>query len=157
MIVLPFLYFSFVLSYILFKKRGFDISAYVISLYTITSFFAILVDINNLRSFDTIGYQISLLPSVMYCSLLTLTIWPFYQLKTTRIAHIKLNRPKLFNFIIYFYFGCFLLILASSFNSIIQILTGNLVELRSALYKGESITNINIGGVFKPLFIIANI
>lgn len=157
MIALPFIYFCILLLYILYKKRKFDISAYVVSLYVVTSFFAILIDINNLRSFDTRYYQISIIPAVLYCFLLTLTIWPFYRLKTQRIKKITLNKPKLFNFIVYFYFGCFLLILISSFNSIIQILTGNLLELRSALYNGESITNINIGGPFKPLFIVANI
>lgn len=157
MVAIPFIYFSLFLAYILFKKRKFEISAYLVSLYTTSSFFAILIDTNHLRSFDTLNYQISVLPTFLYCFLLTLAIWPFYRVKTTNINKIKLNKPKLFNFIVYFYFTCFLLTFISSFTSIIKILTGNLGELRSALYNGESITDINIGGVFKPVFVVANV
>ncbi|MEO9003595.1 MAG: O-antigen polymerase, partial [Ginsengibacter sp.] len=157
MVAFPFIYFSLLLTYILIKKRRFGISAYVVSLYTLTSFFALLIDINGLRSFETVNYQISAFPAVLYCLLLTLTIWPFYRNDLKKISTIRLNKPRLFNFIVYFYFGCFLLILITSFNSIIKILSGNLGELRSALYRGETITDINIGGVFKPVFIIANV
>jgi len=36
-------------------------------------------------------------------------------------------------------------------------LNGNFVALRSALSNGETITSINIGGIFKPLFIVAGV
>jgi oligosaccharide repeat unit polymerase len=157
MVAFPFIYFSLFLSYILYKKRKFDISAYLVSLYVISSFFAIMIDVKNLRSFDTKLYHISIVPSILYCFLLTLTIWPFYRLRTTKITNIKLNKPQLFNFIVYFYFTCFLVILISSFSSIVQILQGNLGELRSALARGENITDINVAGIFKPVFITANV
>lgn len=157
MIALPFIYFSFFLSYILYKKKKFEISAFLVSLYVLTSFFAILIDINGLRSFDTIKYQIGVFPAVLYCLLLTLTIWPFYRLRTRRMYRIRLNKPKLFNFIVYFYFVCFIFVLITSYSSIIKILSGNLGELRNALYRGETITDINVGGIFKPLFIVTYI
>src|SRR5690554_4623799 len=104
MIAIPFVYFTFLLVFILKRKKTFDISAYLVSLYWLSSFFSILIDINNFRSFDTSGYEISIVPTLLYCFLLTLTIWPFYKFKSEHVVYVKLKKSKSFNYIVYFYF-----------------------------------------------------
>ena len=155
MITLPFIYFSLLLTYILYKKRAFDISAYLVLLYLLSSFFSILIDIKHLRSFDTKNYEISLFPALLYCCLLTLTIWPFYRFSSEKIKLIKLNRSKLFDRVVYFYFAIFLLILITSVNSLIQILHGNIAELRNALGNGSGIANNSIAS--NPIYMFAGI
>jgi oligosaccharide repeat unit polymerase len=154
-VVIPFLYFSFLLIYILYKKRTFDISAFVVSLYTISSFFSIIIDLSDLRSFDTKNYHISLAPTILYCFLLTLVIWPFYRFKSEIFLLIKVNKSKLFNSIVYFYFGCFLIILITSFGNIIQILSGDMGALRNAISRGELIIDKDAGS--NPVIMLAGI
>lgn len=155
MIVFPFLYFSTLLAYILYKKKVFEVSAYLVSLYAFTSFFSILIDIKHLRSFDTIKYDIGVTPTLLYCFLLTLSIWPFYRFDSQKIMSIKLKGKKLFDYIVYFYFICFLIILITFYTAIIKILNSDLGQLRLALSRGESINDVNISG--HPIIIIANI
>ncbi|MEO5990409.1 MAG: O-antigen polymerase [Ferruginibacter sp.] len=158
MIAIPFIYFSILLAYIIRKKRTFDISAYLVSLYLISSFFSILVDANNLRYFDTKDYKITLIPTILYCFLLTITIWPFFRFKSEKIVSIRLYDPNVFNKIVYFFFVCFLLISISSFGSIFKVLTGDLEELRNVLSRGESSGELpSIGGPLKPFYLIAGI
>lgn len=158
MIAIPFIYFTILLIFILKTKKTFDISAYLVSLYVVISFFSIMIDINDLRSLDTLNYDISIIPTIIYCFLLSLTIWPFYKFNGTTLTSITLNKPKLFNFIVYLFFGSFILILFTSIGSIVQILSGDANELRGALNDGEAIADIPAaGGIFGPFFILANI
>ncbi len=158
MIAVPFIYFSLLLLYIVKTKKTFDISAYLVCLYLVSGFFSILIDTNNLRSFDTKNYEIGIVPTFLYCFLLTLTIWPFYRFRSEKVVSINLNKPKLFTQIVYFYFACFLLIIISSYQTVFQILNGDLGELRVALSKGDADLDITAGsGVFKPFFMVANI
>jgi len=90
--------------------------------------------------------------------LLTLTIWPFYKLKSEKIISIKLGNHKLFKRIVYLFFICFLLILFTSYETIQIVLRGDFAELRSILYKGGSISELSpIQSFFNPVLIIANI
>lgn len=158
MIAIPFIYFSILLLFILKTKKTFDISAYIVSLYVLISFFSIIIDMNGLRSQDTVGYEISIIPAFLYCLLLTLTIWPFYKFNSKDVISITLNKPRLFNTIVYLFFASFILIVFSSIGSVIQILNGDANELRMALYKGESMPDVpNSGGIFGPFLIIANV
>jgi oligosaccharide repeat unit polymerase len=155
MIAVPFLYFAGLLIYIIYKKKTFDISAYVVSLYAISSFFSILIDVNGIRSFDTENYQIGIFPTILYCFLLTLVIWPFYRFKSEKIQFIKFNKASQFNYIVYFYFAAFLIILITSFANIIEILNGDLGALRNAIGNGDSISDSELGG--NPIIILAGI
>ncbi len=153
MVWIPFIYFSSFLIFILYQKKAFDISAYIVSLYVISSFFSILIDLNNLRSFDTKNYQITLVPTILYCFLLTLLIWPFYRFRSQKILYVNVNKRSQFDYIVYVYFGGFLLILITSFSNIFQILHGDLGALRSALGRGESIADTQFAS--NPVIIVA--
>jgi len=65
MVAIPFIYFLFLFIYVLKKKKRFEISAYLISIYLVSAFFAILIDIFGYRSTDTINYQISILHTIL--------------------------------------------------------------------------------------------
>ncbi|MDT0294045.1 oligosaccharide repeat unit polymerase [Mesonia ostreae] len=156
MVVLPFIYFTLLLIFI-YKRRGFNIGAYVVSIYSLTSFFALLMEISSLRPYVLKNYEIGVVPTVLYCFLLTLTIWPFYNFRGERILTIGLNKPKSFNKIVYFYFGCFLLIVVSAAGNIVQILKGDLGALRIAKSRGEAISeDVATGGPFHSVMVLAN-
>jgi len=155
MVWVPFIYFSILLLYILYKKKTFELSAYLVSLYLISSFCSILIDLSDLRSFDTQYYRISFLPTIVYCFLLTLTIWPFYRFKSQRITNIKVTKPKQFDYIVYIYFCAFLLIFFTSLTNIVHVLSGDLGALRNALGRGEDISNNKFAS--NPIIIVAGI
>jgi oligosaccharide repeat unit polymerase len=155
MVCFPFIYFSILLLYILSKKKTFELSAYLVSLYVISSFCSILIDLNDLRSFDTQYYRISFIPTIVYCFLLTLTIWPFYRFKSERITNIKVTKPKQFDYIVYIYFCAFLLIFFTSLTNIVQVLSGDLGALRYELVRLEDISNNRFAS--NPIIITAGI
>jgi len=154
MIAVPFVYFSLLLGYII-KKRGFELSAYLVLLYVIISLFGILIDINDLRAFETKYYEISIDGAFLYCLLLTISIIPFYNFRSNNIEEIRLLSPKSFDKIVYVFFMNFVALVAISYNSIIKILSGNLGELRSLQAKGEGIVELGISGL--PLIVIFTI
>lgn len=156
MVAVPFIYFSFLLFLILKKKRTYDISAYLVTLYAVSSFFSIVIDLNNLRSFETMDYKIDFIPTIVYCLLLTLTILPFYFFKSQEIKSITLRKPRLFDFIVYIYFFCFLLVTILSFSVIIKILNGDLSALRVQVGEGP-IEVLQLPGPVKIIFLVANI
>jgi oligosaccharide repeat unit polymerase len=61
-------------------------------------------------------------------------------LHSEKILLARFNKPRQFNYIVYFYFIVFLLILVTSVDNIFQILNGNPKALRIALSNGESIS-----------------
>lgn len=153
MIAVPFIYFSCLFVFI-YKKKGFDLSAYLVLIYVLISFFAILIDVNNLRTIYNRYYTISIEASVVYCFLLTMIIYPFYQINFKKINFIKLEGIKLFDKIVYLYFTSFLLLLITSFSNLKKILTGDLGELRTMVYNGEVVVQNNSLG---PLSILINL
>lgn len=156
MIAIPFIYFSILLIFILKRKKAFEISAYLVSLYLISSFFAILIDVFQLRSYDTMYYDITMLPTFLYCFLLTLLIWPFYKLNLEKIVGIRLKNKRAFDLIVYLFFISFLVIITISFKAINQILNSDILELRLSMNRGESIIDLSLGW-FQPIYTLANI
>lgn len=161
MVAVPFIYFLFLLIYVLKKKKRFDISAYLISIYLISAFFSILIDVFDYRSLDTSNYQISVLPTIMYCTLLTMVFYPFIKMKRINMDMYYNKEPKLFNFISYFYIVAFIITFIFSINIIIKIFIFNdFNEIRNMLYRGDSqefsvLSNIN--PIYKPIFLLFDI
>jgi oligosaccharide repeat unit polymerase len=153
MIAVPFVYFSLLLIYVILKN-GYNLGAYLISVYVISSFFSILIDINDLRSFNTQFYNISIDGAFLYCLLLTIVIYPFCKLDFRKVNSINIVKPKLFNGVVYLFFVSFIILLLSSLNSVVNILSGDMKELRNMVSSGESIvdhTPLGIVSVFVNL------
>lgn len=161
MVAVPFVYFLFLLIYVFKKKKKFEISAYLISIYLVSAFFAILIDIFGYRSTDTINYQISILPTLIYCVLLTLVFYPFIKMKRINMDMYYNKEPKLFNFISYFYIVIFLLFLFFSLDIIKMIfIDGDFAALRRMISLGEgdelSIFS-RVNSAFKYFFVVFGI
>lgn len=161
MVAVPFIYFLFLLIYVLKKKKRFDISAYLISIYLISAFFSILIDVFDYRSLDTSNYQISVLPTIMYCTLLTMVFYPFIKMKRINMDMYYNKEPKLFNFISYFYIVIFLLFLFFSLDIIKMIfIDGDFAALRRMISLGEgdelSIFS-RVNSSFKYIFVVFGI
>lgn len=161
MVAVPFIYFLFLLIYVLKKKKRFDISAYLISIYLISAFFSILIDVFDYRSLDTSNYQISVLPTIMYCTLLTMVFYPFIKMKRINMDMYYNKEPKLFNFISYFYIVIFLLFLFFSLDIIKMIfIDGDFAALRRMISLGEgdelSIFS-RVNSAFKYFFVVFGI
>lgn len=140
MIFVPFLVFSFFLVKVL-KRNGFDLSAYLISLYLITSILAIFL---YSQDFDYLygnysTFEISIVPTIVYCGMIMLCIVPFIMYNTNKPRTLrKISNVKLFNLITTVYFFVFIGILVIFAEDIVfRIAFGDLGELRDMQYAGE--------------------
>ena len=89
MYILPFMYFLSLTAYLWRRHRTFDVSVYMCSLYTLTSFCAIiLVEANMLDGGGILFYgwepELGVVPTFLYCFLLTITILPFSLIRTEK-------------------------------------------------------------------------
>lgn len=138
MIAVPFIYFSLLFLYIYSKKRTIDVSAYIVLLYLVTSFFAIVIDYLDIYSMDTPKVKISIPASLSYCFILTFFIWPFYKFDSQSLKRIDMIRnKKSFDYIVYLFFIVFLGLIFIFYSDIKLKLTGNISEYRALLYEGE--------------------
>lgn len=142
MVYIPFLWFLF-LTFTLWKKhRRIDICVYMSALYAFTSFCAVLiVELDLLGAggvlFDKDTLNLNFMPTFLYCVLLTVSILPFSRIYMSRIETITLSSTRLFD-----YFAAFLLLLAlinlyAVFDSTLDILRGDVQEIRLSHYTGE--------------------
>lgn len=141
MIYIPFIYFS-LLTVFLWKKGGtFNIGSYMSLLYAITSFFSLLVDQFDLYDgagiyFSKSQISIDFLPVFTYCTLITISILPFWKF-SKNLKDIELTKTRLFNGISYFFIMIFLLTLILSVSEIKTILSGDLEAQRMLVYEDE--------------------
>ena len=88
-----FIYFLLVFVYIL-RKRGLDVSACIIGIYMLTSIFSIYL-LNNSSEYS--NKNPSFIPTIIYCSMITLVTVPFYRFNSTCVRSIPKVDIKLFN------------------------------------------------------------
>ena len=160
MIALPFIYFTTLLIIILIKRRTFEVSAAIVTLYVITSLSTILLDQFNLYDLNVPYTKITLAPTIFYCFFTSLAIYPFYIFQSHKIKKIEiLNDKKIFNFIVYTYFIVFLLLLVFYYKDLIFRYTfGDILQLREMVNNEELITAQNsFSGIKKLISIIVGI
>lgn len=142
MLFIPFIFFLCLTVYWWKKHQGLDICVYMSGLYAITSFFAIIVVIDDLLGvggtlFDDSDIELNFFPTILFCSFLALSILPFSLIYNKRLENIENQNPRLLTTL-----SC-LLILVSLVNiyivadSTLDILSGDLSVVRDAVYKGE--------------------
>ncbi len=133
MLYFPFIYFS-IFTFVLWKKhKALDISVYITALYAFTSFCSILlVKLNLLDSagvlFDEISLELNIVPTLLYCILLTITIIPFCRLQHINLQQITIANKHWFDI----FTICFLCVALYSFytiiESVISILQGDISQ-----------------------------
>ena len=141
MIFVPFIYFLLLTSYLWIRHKTFDVCVYMSSLYTLTSFCAILLVLtNNLGGgilFQGWEPELGVIPTFLYCFLISVTILPFSLIRTDKLTHITNNHPL----ILYGFVGFLLLLALLNLylvaDSTIDILNGDFKELRTSHYQGE--------------------
>lgn len=129
MIYTPFIYFIGLFLFI-YKKNKFDVSAYIVSLYIITSLFAVLI--HHLDYQPLSRYNLSIIPTIVYCGLITLAILPIYKFNSNSIKGISIRNLKFINVVTYFYFFSFIILLIAYKDDIIfRITYGDFAEMRA--------------------------
>ena len=149
MAYVPLVYFSFLFLYIL-RKKGFDVSAFVTLLYVITSFFSLLMF--NLKLIDIKQSSPSLFSTIVYCSLITLSILPIYGFNTNNLK-LKLTSKteKAIRVLTYVFFANFIAFLIQRLSEIYRILVyGDFLALRQEIM-GEEVGHVS---GFSGFFII---
>ena len=113
MIVVPFVYFLLLFFFIRRRKKSLELSALIALIYMVISFFAILIDVKDLYgSGGCVKGPIELVPTILFCVLISLTIIPFYNLKLMNRGNIiPIINLKLFNWIVYFFLVIYILFL----------------------------------------------
>ena len=93
-------YFTFAYFFLLFlyilRKRGLDISACIIGVYMLNALGSIYLLRNDV---EYINKAPSLLPTIVYCSMITLVTYPFYKFNSNKVRVLPHANEKYFNII----------------------------------------------------------
>lgn len=151
--LLPLIYFLLLFIYI-YKKRGFDVSAYVTLLYVITSGFSYLSYV--MGYIDYKHSNINPFTGILYCGLITAAIVPLYKLNFNAKS-IRVN-DKIINYLTYGYFVIFVIFMLLQYKNIIFVLTfGDFADLRKQIILTGHIDGIKGVGAYRFIFTIINI
>ena len=137
MITVPFVYFSFLAFFFYRSSRRIDLAVYISLIYAVSGFFSIFLDVYKLRSSDTASYEITLLPTIVYCLSLTACIYPIYAFSKAyhgRISALKSDSPLRTIALLGFVFAVFSIIM--SMGSVTTVLKSDIGELRNDMYRG---------------------
>ena len=132
---IPAIYFS-ILTLILFKKRGLDACTYISFIYTMTSVLAVGIDIMGLNP-NLVSFS-SLLPTILYCLLLTLFIIPAAIIDFNSYEGLKFCSQKFLrglNYVYFFSFVCYIVAYSGDLHFILTY--GDFGELKSLVYDGD--------------------
>lgn len=138
MIAVPFIYFTVLFIFIYLKnKRRFDIACYIVSIYGVSAFFSILMDVLGLRSNDNYGYSISPISAFCYCFLISLCTLPFIMYSNLNIKNIEpLKNPKILKILAWTSFLYFILNFVMSIGDVVQTLSSDMGQIRQEHYEG---------------------
>lgn len=146
MIAVPFIYFSSLCGYFVWKHRHFGAEAWMAFLYAISALASIPV-----FQQDLIGIQygtplktVGLIPTIVYCGLLTITILPFSQMNAEKITFIEKPKPwlfKLVSWMLIITFFCTVFVYIGDIRKTMAI--GDLKMVRDMVYSGESATKVS--------------
>jgi oligosaccharide repeat unit polymerase len=140
MIFIPLIWFSLLLIFILRKKKRVEISAVITIAYIATSIFAVLINVNKLyRDSGMTEVSLELTPTLLYCFLITITILPFTILPALKKDNlIQIKNEKLFDYVIYFYLGVFVLFILFFGGEIVyRVQNPDIAALRLLIVDGE--------------------
>lgn len=109
MVFVPAIYFLSLFLYI-YRKRGFDISACIISVYLFTAICSIFLYYDHplFHRFGVYVDELSLVPTVVYCAMITLVTLPFYLFNSNKKRELLPIDNRLFNIMSWMFIICFL-------------------------------------------------
>lgn len=137
MIAVPFIYFSLLVVLLCKKNKGIDIATIIAAEFAITGFFSILMSVFNLMP-DNRDYQITPWATITYCGLLTICLLPFILFSNAKIKYIRpIKNELLFKALAIISLLWFIIRIILTGRGIMEILTGDINELRHDVYSGE--------------------
>ena len=141
MILVPFIYFILLMFVFWYKGKQFGVASYIALIYAISAFYSILIDWFGVYGEYgvTTKVPIHFLPTLTYCVLITISIWPFYKLQKIKNLDIPLSRPILFTWLGYFFIFVFFITIFVFLDDIRSILNGDLSEVRAMIYDEDAV------------------
>ncbi|MBO4906998.1 MAG: oligosaccharide repeat unit polymerase [Bacteroidaceae bacterium] len=141
MILVPFLYFTGLTFFWWKKHQGMDICVYMSALYAFISLCAVIIVTFDLLAeagilFDRYDYEIGVVPTLLYCLLLTLGMLPFSFIYRNDIQTVKRSDSWILDATCWLLFFVFLLNVYLIIDSTAEILAGDLSNVRQDHYNG---------------------
>lgn len=110
-----------------------DISTFIATMYGASAFISIL-----LVGSGEWRHDVSFIATIFYCMLLMMNLYPFLKYSNLRIANIQpLCSDKLLKLLAWVVFFWFVIMTYISITWIIEVLTGDMDAIRSAMYRDE--------------------
>lgn len=137
MIYLPFIYFTVLFLIMWRKQKNFNIGSLIVVYYILSSFFAVLI-----KEFDllkSVFPDLNLIPTFLYCFLITVSIIPFYNFRSDKIKKINLANKKLFISVSWVLIVFTFISLAFNLKDIINVFSLDFVNIRNELYKNADV------------------
>ena len=139
----PLLYFGGLTYYFWQKHRTFDVAVYMSLLYTITSLCSVLMVVGGFLSanggvlFDGWEPEFGVVPTILYCGLITLTIFPFSFIRPEKLENIdNVHRYLIYAFTLFIVLqGVIMYYLVG--DSISDLLHGDFKFLKDSHYAGH--------------------
>lgn len=140
----PLIYFAGLTYYFWQKHRTYDLAAYMSTLYTITSLCCVIMVLGGFMNAQGGGVLIDgyepdfgIIPTVLYCGLITITILPFSFIRPEKLEHIgNVHRYILYAFTLLIILQGFVVIyLVGGF--ITDIFNGDFKALKNYGYAGD--------------------
>lgn len=141
MIVVPFIYFFGLTLYWWKKHQGLDVCVYMSALYAFTAFMCIIVLASEKLDaagilYDEYNVQISVIPTLLYCVVITVCLLPFSMFYKKDIKRIKTFNPRIVYLFSWFLISLSFLNLYLVADSTLDILSGDLSLVRAEHMNG---------------------
>lgn len=141
MVLIPFLYFAALTAYWWKQHHGIDVCVYMSGLYAFISFCAVAIVGGDLLDaggilFDEYNIELGLIPTILFCALITLGIFPFSLIFNKEIKQIKKTNSLILDCFCWFLFFVFIINLYLIVDSTLEILSGDLSSVRMDHYEG---------------------
>lgn len=136
MIYIPFIFFLLLALFVI-KERGIDASAYILLLYSVSSFCSILLYQQGVP--ELYKESCTFFPTMIYCGLISLAVFPIYKFNTGNLQKIIMPNTTAIKWLTYLYFVIFVTFLVAYWQDIVFILTfDNFAELRADVMDGRT-------------------
>lgn len=155
MAYVPLIWFGIIFIFI-YIRRGFDVSAFTTLMFVITSLFSVIA--LNLKIVDPERVNPSLLSTLIYCILSSLTLLPVYKFDSKRISNIKVVSSRSLDILTYFFFISLLFSIAFYWDDILfRLAFGDWDQLRQLLYSGNGYSIKQLPGSLHFISLAMNI
>lgn len=141
MVLIPFIYFTLLTLYWWKKHLGFDICVYMSGLYALITFCTIPIVYGDLLDdggilFDRYDLELGLAPTILFCGLITLAIFPFSLIYRKDVERMKAPDSLVLECFCWLLFAVSLVNMYLIGDSTAEILSGDMSTVRMDHYEG---------------------